>query len=67
MMDILGGKTMDASLFVNHIDPAFFAGILVGVGVIELARLLKKYGKKQEEKKTNKSYDDTKKIFEQVF
>lgn len=57
---------MDASLFVNHIDPAFFAGILVGIGVTELVHLLKKYGEKQEKKEANKHYNDTKKIFEQV-
>ena len=57
---------MDASLFVNHIDPAFFAGILVGIGVTELVHLLKKYGEKQEKKKAKTNYEEVKRMFNEA-
>lgn len=57
---------MDSSLFVNYIDPAFVIGMVVGAGLIELVHIAKRYEEKGEKKRANKSYDDTKKIFDQV-
>lgn len=58
---------MDSSLFVNYIDPAFVIGVMVGAGLVELLHIAKRHEEKDKKKKANESYDDTKKIFEQVF
>lgn len=55
---------MDASLFVNHIDPAFVAGLFMGLGTAGLAYLLVKYGKRMmESEETENHYDEVEKIF----